>query len=435
MKSSKQSKDTRKTLVRICCVVLCLLILIPLVVNALVIMASAASSSEIKKELDALKAQANEIAAEGDALEADLAANESETQTTIEQKVAIDLRISQTEAEMENVNAQIQQYSLLIAQKQSELEDALEQQEAMNQKYKARLRAMEETGKVSYWSILFKANSFSDLLSRIDSIREVAEADNRMLDEMEALSQKIQQDREELKEELAAQEIVKEELAAMEQTLQMQRSEADKLLIQLAEEYNNLSDEFLAIEEREEELRAEILAAQAEYEKALSAEEAARLAAANKNNAAGGGGGSVSGGSSGAASSGGTVSGFGSPLGYLNVTCAYGWRIHPIWGDKRFHTGVDLAAGQGSPIYAIASGTVTIATYSDAYGYYVSLSHGGGYGSMYAHMTNYTVAPGQYVNQGQVIGYVGSTGWSTGPHLHFEMYVNGATVNPMEYVG
>jgi len=435
MKATKQPKDTRKTIVRIVCLALCLLMLIPLVVNALVIMASAASSSEIKKELDALKSQANELAAQGDALEADLAANESETNTTIEEKVAIDLRISQTEAEIRNVNAQIQQYSLLIAQKQSELEDSLDEQEAMNLRYKARLRAMEETGKVSYWSILFKANSFSDLLSRIDSIREVAEADKRMLQEMEALSQKIQQDREELKEELAAQEAIKAELAEMELTLQEQRAEADKLLLELADEYNNLSEEFLAFEEREAELRAEIMASQAAYEAALSAEEAARLAAANKNNAAGGGGGSVSGGSSGAGSTGGTVSGFTSPLGYLNVTCAYGWRIHPIWGDKRFHSGVDLAAGQGTPIYAIAAGTVTGAGYNDAYGYNVSISHGGGYGSMYAHMTNYTVSYGQSVSQGQVIGYVGSTGWSTGPHLHFEMYVNGGSVNPMEYIG
>ena len=110
-------------------------------------------------------------------------------------------------------------------------------------------------------------------------------------------------------------------------------------------------------------------------------------------------------------------------------------RIHPIFGDKRFHSGVDLAANQGAPIYAIAAGTVTSATYSDAYGYNVAISHGNGYGSMYAHMTNYTVTAGQYVSQGEVIGYVGSTGWSTGPHLHFEMYVNGATVNPMDYIG
>lgn len=434
-KTNKQPKDKRKMLVRILCVILCLVILIPLIANALVIMASAASSKEIRKELDALKSQANEIAAQGDALEADLAANASETQTTIDEKVAIDLRISQTEAEIQNTNAQIQQYSLLIAQKQSELEDAMDEQAAMNEKYKARLRAMEETGKISYWSILFKANSFSDLLSRIDSIHEVAEADNRILAEMEALSQKIQRDREELETELAAQQMAKDELAEMEITLQAQRAEADKLLLKLADEYNSLSEEFLSIEAREEELRQEIIAAQAAYDAALSAEEAARLAAANKNNVAGGGGGGSSSGSSGAGSSSGGSTGFRSPLNYLNVTCPYGWRIHPIWGDKRFHSGVDLAGNQGDPIYAIAAGTVTGAGYNDAYGYNVSISHGNGYGSMYAHMTNFVVSNGQYVNQGQVIGYVGSTGWSTGPHLHFELYVNGGTDNPMAYIG
>ena len=432
MKHTKQTKDKRKTLVRIVCVALCLLMLIPLVANAILVSVSAASSAEIRKELDALRSQADEIAAQGEELEAELSQNETSTQSTIEQKVAIDMRISQTEAEIRNVNEQIRQYSLLIAAKQSELEDSLEELEEMNAKYRARLRAMEESGKVSYWSILFKASSFSDLLSRIDSIHEVAEADNRMLEEMQAMSARIQQEREDLKVELQAQEAAKAELAEKEVQLQAQREEADVLLLELQHAYNNLTDEYLAFEAREEEVRQEILAAQEAYNKALAAEEAARLAAMNKNNVAGGGGGKPSGGGS---SSSGSVSGFGSPLSYLNVTCAYGWRIHPIWGDKRFHTGVDLAAGQGSPIYAIASGVVTTAAYSDAYGYYVSLSHGGGYGSMYAHMTNYTVAPGQSVSQGEIIGYVGSTGWSTGPHLHFEVYVNGNTVNPMEYVG
>lgn len=429
MKSTKQT-DKRKNLIRIVCVVLCLLMLVPLVANALIIMTSAASSSELKKELDALKSQADEIAAAGDALEAELSENKTKTQSTIEQKVAIDLRITQTETEIENVNAQIQQYSLLIAQKQSELEDSEEELEKMNAKYKARLRAMEETGAVSYWAILFKASSFSDLLSRIDSIHEVAEADNRMLEEIRALSEAIQAEREELETELKAQQAARDELTEMEATLQTQRAEADTLLKELDTAYLNLTDEFLANEERENELREEMIAAQVAYESALSAEQAAYLAQQNKNNVAGGGGSTTSSGSSG-----GSVSGFSSPLNYLTVTCAYGWRIHPIWGDKRFHTGVDLAANQGDPIYAIASGTVTSATYSDAYGYNVSISHGSGYGSMYAHMTNYVVSAGDYVSQGQVIGYVGSTGWSTGPHLHFEIYVNGSTVNPMDYVG
>lgn len=434
MKETKHPKDKRKALLRIICVILCLVLLIPLVANALMLMTSAASSSEIRKELDALKAQAKEIAAEGEALEQELSTNETETNTTIEQKVAIDLRISQTEAEIANVNAQIQQYNLLIAAKQSELEDSLDYQAELNERYKARLRAMEENGKISYWSILFKASSFSDLLSRIDSIQEVAKADQRMLEELEAVSEAIQADREALEQELKAQEAIKQELAMMEQELQVQRAEADALLLALAEEYNNLTDEYLAFEEREAAMQAEILEMQAAYDAALSAEEAARLAAMNQNNAAGGSGGAVSS-NGGAGSSGGASSGFSSPLNYIYVTCAFGPRIHPLWGTKSNHTGVDLAGSQGDPIYAIASGTVTSAYYNDAYGYNVAISHGGGYGSMYAHMTNYIVSPGQYVSQGQVIGYVGATGWSTGPHLHFEIYVNGAPVNPMEYIG
>lgn len=427
---NKKSKDKRAVLVRIVCVILCLVILIPLIAEGLM-MASAKSSAELKKELEALKNEAQEIINAGLELQEQLDANESETQTTIEQKTAIDQQISITEAEIRNANAQIQQYSLLIAEKQSELEDALEEQAEMNETYKARLRAMEEAGSVSYWSILFKASSFSDLLSRIDSIQEVAEADQRMLEELKAMADTIAEDRAELEAELTAQEEAKALLAEKEATLLVQREEADALLLQLKLESDNLTEEYLANEEAEAEARAAVMALQAEYDAALSAEEAARLAAQNKNNVAGGGG-SSGGGSSSVSPS---TSGFTNPLNYIYVTCAYGWRTHPIWGDRRFHYGVDLAGNQGDPIYAIASGTVTSAYYDKANGYNVALSHGGGYGSLYAHMTGLIVSAGDYVSQGQVIGYVGSTGWSTGPHLHFEIHVNGATANPMDYIG
>ncbi len=417
----------KKLFTRVVCLILCAVLLLGLFSTGILIMVNAAGSASIKKELDALKNEAQEIINQGIALQKELDATASETQTTIEQKSAIDQQIHITEAEIANANAQIQQYSLLIAEKQSELEDALEKQDAMNRKYKARIRAMEESGKISYWSILFKANSFSDLLSRIDSIHEVAEADQRMMAEMEAMSQQIAADRLELEAELTAQQTAKELLAQKEEELLTQRAEADALLKELKVQSDNLSDEFLANEAMEEAARQAVMELQAKYEAALSAEEAARLAAQNKNNVAG------SGGSSSNVTP--STSGFSSPLGYLNVTCAYGWRIHPIWGDRRFHTGVDLAAGQGSPIYAIASGTVTSAYYNEANGYMVSISHGNGYGSLYAHMTNYIVAAGDSVTQGQVIGYVGSTGWSTGPHLHFEIHVNGGTANPMDYIG
>ena len=117
------------------------------------------------------------------------------------------------------------------------------------------------------------------------------------------------------------------------------------------------------------------------------------------------------------------------------MTSAYGNRWHPTQGYYSFHSGVDLAAGYGTSIYAAHSGVVTEAAYSSVYGYYVVINHGDGYSTLYGHMTNYCVSPGQAVSAGQTIGYIGSTGWSTGPHLHYTVYYNGSTVNPMGFIG
>lgn len=122
------------------------------------------------------------------------------------------------------------------------------------------------------------------------------------------------------------------------------------------------------------------------------------------------------------------------PLSSYYISCAYGYRTHPIYGYQHFHGGVDMAAAEGTPVYATASGTVTTAAYQSANGNYVMISHSDGYASAYLHLSYYTVSAGQYVSQGQVIGYVGSTGNSTGPHLDFRIYLNGATVNPMDYI-
>ena len=123
------------------------------------------------------------------------------------------------------------------------------------------------------------------------------------------------------------------------------------------------------------------------------------------------------------------------PVPYYTLTSPFGMRIHPISGKWKMHNGVDLALPQGEPIYAAKSGKVTTASYqAGGAGYYVSINHGDGFTSVYMHMTHYIVAPGQYVTAGQVIGYVGSTGGSTGPHLHFGIAYNGTYVNPMDYI-
>lgn len=188
-----------------------------------------------------------------------------------------------------------------------------------------------------------------------------------------------------------------------------------------------MSAEYADYEAMEDELSAQIAKSETDYFNALSREEAARIAAAAKNNT----GSSSASGSSGSAS----ASGFVFPMAYATkITDAYGYRIHPLSGTKKWHNGVDFAAGEGTAIYATKAGTVTSATYNEAYGNMVTINHGDGYSSLYGHMTNYIVSVGDTVSAGQTIGYVGSTGWSTGPHLHFTIYYNGSDVNPLNYV-
>jgi murein DD-endopeptidase MepM/ murein hydrolase activator NlpD len=122
------------------------------------------------------------------------------------------------------------------------------------------------------------------------------------------------------------------------------------------------------------------------------------------------------------------------PCYYTLLTSPFGYRDAPTAGASTYHEGVDLAGPEGTPIVASRSGTVTIARYSNSAGFYVSINHGDGFSSVYMHMTHYVVSVGQHVSQGQLIGYMGSTGISTGSHLHFGISQNGVYVNPALYV-
>ena len=155
---------------RIVCLVLAAVMLLGLVSSALIIMVNAASSSEIKKELSGLRNQQAELKKEREALQAKIKENQSKTQTLVDKKSDIDQQISMTQASINNLNEQVQQYSLLIANKQAELEASQAEEQRLNEQYKTRIRSMEETGNISYWAILFGANSFSDLLDKIDGI-------------------------------------------------------------------------------------------------------------------------------------------------------------------------------------------------------------------------------------------------------------------------
>ena len=341
----------------------------------------------------------------------------------MEQKSDIDRQIELSNETIDNYNAQIQQYSLLIAEKQKELDEAELHETQLQEQYKARLRSMEETGTVSYWSILFKASSFSDLLDRVDMIHEIAKSDQLMMKKLSEATEAVQQSREELEQEQQQMQTARDELAAQEAQLEMQRAEADALLLQIAEECEKMTAEYQGYLAQEDALSKQVAKAEKDYYQALAKEEAARLAELNKQNNY--------------VPANKDSSGFLYPLpARVAITDSYGYRTHPVTGKKTtWHNGVDLAAGAGTAIYATKSGTVTTALRSDIWGNYVVINHGDGFSSLYAHMQGLIVKAGDYVKQGQTIGYVGSTGLSTGPHLHFTIYYNGADVNPMSYIG
>lgn len=424
-------RSSRTKIVRIISIVLAAVILLSLVSTALIVMVHAASSSEIKSKLADLRAKQAEIQKQSDELEKSIAENKDQTKTLVSQKAEIDQEMEMSRQKIENLNEQIQQLNLLIAEKQTELEASVAKEDALQKQYKARLRSMEETGSVSYWSILFRASSFSDLLDRVDMIREIAESDQLMLKQLSAATQAVETERADLEQQKLDLQQTEDDLAVEQAELETKRAKADTLITQMQAEYASLSDEFLAAEADEAAVREQIKKTETDYFNALAKEQAAAAAAAAAANKPSSGSNSSSSSSSGGASSG----GFAFPLAYsTGVTCAYGPRVHPINGNKSFHYGVDLAAGMNTEIYATKSGTVTGATYGEANGYYVTINHGDGYSSIYAHMTNYVVSAGDSVKQGQLIGYVGTTGWSTGPHLHFEILYNGSNVNPMNYI-
>ena len=423
-------RSSRTKIVRIISIVLAAVILLSLVSTALIVMVHAASSSEIKSKLADLRAKQAEIQKQSDELEKSIAENKDQTKTLVSQKAEIDQEMEMSRQKIENLNEQIQQLNLLIAEKQTELEASVAKEEALQKQYKARLRSMEETGSVSYWSILFRASSFSDLLDRVDMIREIAESDQLMLKQLSAATQAVETERADLEQQKLDLQQTEDDLAVEQAELETKRAKADTLITQMQAEYASLSDEFLAAEADEAAVREQIKKTETDYFNALAKEQAAAAAAAAAANKT-----SNSNTSSASSSGGASSGGFAFPLAYsTGVTCAYGPRVHPINGNKSFHYGVDLAAGMNTEIYATKSGTVTGATYGEANGYYVTINHGDGYSSIYAHMTNYVVSVGDSVKQGQLIGYVGTTGWSTGPHLHFEILYNGSNVNPMNYI-
>ena len=355
-------------------------------------------------DIDALQDDADALGEQRAELESQLEALADDKSQALARKNLLDSQIANTNARIANVEAQIAQYDALITQTQAELDQAEADEAEQMEVFRQCVRAMEEGGTISYWSVLFNAVDFSDLLGRLDAANEIMEFRQSVVDELRRLQEEIAGKKADLETQRTAQEDAKTELEATLSELDAQRAEANALV---AEIENNESEYQTALDEidaEEEAIQAEIVR--------LSRE----LAAAN--------------GDTGAA-----LGGYIWPVSSRRITSPFGPRNTGIRGASTNHKGVDIGGvGYTTEVHAAKAGTVIVSQRSSSYGEYVVVSHGSGNTTLYAHMSSRSVSVGDYVDQGDVLGITGSTGISSGPHLHFEITENGSRVNPLNYL-
>ena len=395
--------------------ILSLVLAMVLAFGAVPFSASAASSAEIQKQISSLKSKKAEIQKEINAIQTQYDANYSEMEAKVAEKNAIDQEMTLINSKIEATNEEIAAYSQLIADTQEELDAAQEELRSLSEAHRERVRVMEEEGALSYWEVLFQANSFTDLLDRLNMIEEINAADRRRIEQMRIAADIVTATQMNLTTEKSALEEVRLGLAEDEKVLEAKSAEYNSILYDLeqkAEEFELLIAESELLQE---ELMQEIAEKEVALEEAKHDEQLAKLALQGDNPP--------------------SNASWVTPVSGYRLTSAFGMRKHPVLGVTRMHNGVDMACAQGTPIYATRAGKVTRTAYqAGGAGNYVSINHLDGFSSIYMHMTHYVVSQGQTVSQGQLIGYVGSTGISTGPHLHFGISYAGTYVNPLAYI-
>lgn len=357
-----------------------------------------------QSQIDALQAQRDALADKNAELQGQIDELEVEIQSYLELKEKLDNQILLIREDIDLLTEQIAIYDEMIANKAIELEAAEEDVATQYVRYRTRVRAMEEHGKFYYISVLFQATSFSSLLTRLADISEIMEYDSNLEKQYKEARDYCAQVKAEYEQIQAEQEAKKLELEVRMEDLEEQTIAAANVIAELEFDLDEFRRAYDENEAAEHEMMNEIddLIAKLEAEKA----------------------------SANIVSTGSYI--WPTPSCY-SVSSQFGYRYHPIYGDYRMHYGIDISASSGASILAADSGTVTTATYSSSYGNYVMINHGDGRYTVYAHMSSMAVSVGNTVTQGETIGYVGSTGWSTGPHLHFEVISSGGRVDPLQY--
>ena len=389
-------RQADKSIIAIFLSVLMLLALLPL---------SAAAVTQ--EDIDEAKAKRDEVSVKRSEQQAIIDSLAVERDDILAQKKALEEKVTLTYMYIQYNDDVISLYDSMIAEKAEEVYNAKELEQQQLEKYRARVRAMEENGELNVLAIILQTDSVSDLLTAIDDIGEIMQSDKELEDkyiEARENHEKIQQEYEEYKAELEEkQEILREEKTRLEADI----TESETQIEQLQSKINDNSELLAEMDAEWDQLNTEVnsLINQLNAQKAAVLGPGALTGAAN----------------------------FIWPCGTTYITSRFGNRLHPISGVWKDHTGIDIGCGYGDAIWAAGAGSVSLAEYYGGYGNCVMIDHLNGYYTLYGHLSGIAVTQGQLVTAGQTIGYCGSTGNSTGPHLHFEIRQSGTCLNPESF--
>ncbi|MBR1758365.1 MAG: peptidoglycan DD-metalloendopeptidase family protein [Lachnospiraceae bacterium] len=392
--------------------------------------------------ISATKEKISELEKKKSDLQKKIKSLESEKNDIINYISKLDAQLTELETDLAKTEDNISDTTRHLNLTKSELAQAQHDEREQYANMKSRIKFMYENGGSDYLEVLLGATDFSDLLNRTEYIGKISEYDKTMLERYIALKHLIEQKKGEVEDTLqeledyrAELEVEKEQVEDLRDKKEREVRSYESKIADSQSDVASYSKQIAAQEELLEELiEAEKKRQEEEARKKKEAEEAAKRAAASKSSGSSSGSSGSSGGSS--SSSGGTsASNLRWPLGVSGtITSPFGSRSAPTAGASTFHRGIDIGVSYGTAILAAGSGTVTTAGYNSAMGNYVVINHGGGLYTYYEHCSRFAVSAGDSVSRGQTIAYVGSTGISTNPHLHFGVYLNGGYVNPLNYV-
>ena len=408
-------KIIKKILKRIVIVAMCVAIAVSIPMHSYALTFGDITSDAIKDKENMINAAEEEKKALENSLKelenkkAQLEKEKSNLSNYVKQ---LDSQLSEIELQIAELGVQILDKEAEIAEKDIELQLAVETENAQYEAMKRRIQFMYEQGDANYLSMIFSAETFSDMLNKADYIEQLSAYDRQKLDEYVAITRYVRLCKSEL-------ELQKQILDQQKEGIELRQNEVESLIAnkktEIEKYQSNIATQQAAIDEYEEDLK---------FQSELISQLEAEVLAAKKEILL---------------ENGIVVSYNGEKMtwpcpSYTRISSEYGWRIHPTLGVNKFHNGVDMAAPKGTDILAAFSGEVVAATYNSTMGNYVMLNHGNGYYTIYMHASKLCVTPGQIVIEGEKIAEVGSTGRSTGPHLHFGVRKSGEYVNPMSYL-